>query len=108
MEKTTVTLPKKMPLVMRISEASRHVRNWLQTIDVGFNEERDKLQLTQWELIDGKYHYHYSIINRKELSASAVNNRKGDQTLETYGTTDLQGDSEEVIADVYPDSDLFL
>lgn len=73
MESITINLPKKMSLVRRISEAGSRVRDWLQTFTVAFNDERDKLQLTKWELKNGEYFYHYAVIKGKVLSAGKVN-----------------------------------
>jgi len=72
MQKLVVTLPKKMPLAMRISKASSQIREWLQIVDVAFNNEKDKLQLTKWELKNREYHYHYSIIKEKASSARSL------------------------------------
>ncbi len=76
MEKLTVTLPKKMPLAMRISDASRQIKEWLKTADITLNNERDKLQMTKWEIKNREYHYHYSIIEGNVSSASQVSNRR--------------------------------
>ena len=73
MESITINLPKKMSLVRRISETGNRVRDWLQTFAVAFNDERDKLQLTKWELKNGEYFYHYAVIKGKVLSAGKVN-----------------------------------
>ena len=73
MESITINLPKKMSLVRRISETGSRVRDWLQTFTVAFNDERDKLQLTKWELKNGEYFYHYAVIKGKVLSAGKVN-----------------------------------
>jgi hypothetical protein len=69
----TVTLPRTMPLTIRISEASRKISEWLRSLDRPFNHETDKLQLTRYERSETAFSYHYSIINRKEFSASDVN-----------------------------------
>lgn len=73
METITITLPKKMPIANRIFETGSRLRDWLQDLHVFFNDERDKLQLTKWELKNTEYHYHYFIIRAKTLSAGKVN-----------------------------------
>jgi hypothetical protein len=75
-ESITIPLPRTMPLVTRISETSRRIKEWLQSLASGYNDENDKLQLKKWELDHKEFRYYYSIISRKELSASDVNNRR--------------------------------
>ena len=57
----TIVLPRKMPLSRRISEASRQLKEWFQSPDILFNNERDKLRMTKWELDEREYRYHYLI-----------------------------------------------
>lgn len=73
LQSKTVTLPRTMPLTVRISEASKRISEWLRSLDKPFNYETDKLQLTRFERSDTAYSYHYAIINRKEFSASDIN-----------------------------------
>ena len=108
MGKLVVTLPKKMPLAMRISNASDQIREWFQIIDGAFNHERDKLQLTKWELKNNEYHYLYSIIKWKASSASQVSSRRKGHTLDTSETPDPHCEIEEIGADIYPGPDPFL
>jgi len=82
MESITINLPKRMSLVRRISETGSRVRDWLQTLTVAFNDERDKLQLTKWELKNGEYSYHYAVIKGKVLSAGKVNIKAEESDLE--------------------------
>ncbi len=72
-ESITITLPRKMPLINRISEASRQIAEWLQTLNVPFKTEKYKLLLVKYELNAREFRYHYSIINHQGLSASDVN-----------------------------------
>ncbi len=76
MQKLVVTLPKKMPLAMRISEASRQIKEWLKTADITLNNESNKLQMAKWEIKNREHHYHYSIIEGKVSSASQVSGRR--------------------------------
>ncbi|MCJ7684338.1 MAG: hypothetical protein MUO68_08590 [Desulfobacteraceae bacterium] len=108
MQKLVVTLPKKMPLAMRISKASSQIREWLQIVDVAFNDERDKLQLTKWELKNREYRYHYSIIKEKASSASQVSSRRKGHTLDTSETPDSHCEIEDQITDVHLGPDPFL
>ena len=84
-ESITIPLPRTMPLVTRISETSRRIKEWLQSLAEGFNDEKDKLQLKKWELDHREFRYYYSIISRKELSASDVNNRRDSHISNTLG-----------------------
>jgi hypothetical protein len=75
-ESIIINLSKNMPLGRRISETSKRITEWLQSLGVVLNVEKDKLQLRKWEIDNEEYRYHYSIISRKELSVSAVSSRK--------------------------------
>lgn len=55
LEKTTIALPKTMPLKERISEVGRQIAELLKTAD--------KVFLTKCEANESSYIYHYSIIN---------------------------------------------
>ena len=74
-ESIIITLPKNMSLERRISETSRQITEWLQSFDKPFKDGANKLQLSKCEQNQNEYSYHYSIINRKELSASDVKAR---------------------------------
>jgi len=108
MEKLTVTLPKKIPLAMRISDASRQIKEWLKTADIALNNERDKLQLTKWELKNREYHYHYSIIKGRASSASQVSSRREGRILNASETPASHCEIEDQITDVHLGSDPFL
>ena len=82
-ESIIVTLPEKMPLVKRISEASRQITEWLESFDMPFNCEKDRLHLTKCEHTDGGYSYRYSVVKRKGLSASDVKEGNGAPRRET-------------------------
>ena len=69
----TVALPKDMPLARRISETSKRINEWLNSFDVKFDSEKDKLHLNKMEVKRHEYRYSYSIISRKGLSVGAVN-----------------------------------
>jgi len=76
-----------MPLISRISEASKQINEWLKSLEVAFNNEKDKLQMIKWELNDREYRYHYLIIKGKELSASSVGTQLSGQAR---GTSKIQ------------------
>ena len=78
-ELTTVTVPRSMPLTTRIAEASKQVSLWLETLEEPFDHERNKLLLTRCDRTPEEFLYHYAVINRKELSVSAVNSAKNEQ-----------------------------
>ncbi len=71
-ESITVSLPRRMSLVMRISEASRQITEWLESFDIPFDDEKDRLQLAGCEHGDRGYSYQYRVVKRKGLSASDV------------------------------------
>lgn len=82
-ESITITLPKKMSLVMRITEAARQISEWLLTLDAALHEERGKLHLTKCELKNNEFRYHYSISQRKGASVGKINLKKKDDDPET-------------------------
>jgi hypothetical protein len=69
LETLTITLPKKNSLPKRISEVSNRLREWLKELEIVYNNEKDKIQLSGCVLKKNHYHYHYSIIKREPLSA---------------------------------------
>jgi hypothetical protein len=83
-ESIIVTLPKKMPLERRISEASKQITEWLQSFDKPFNCEKDRLHLTRCKHTDRGYSYRYSLVRRQGLSASDGVEGKGDPLHETF------------------------
>lgn len=68
----TITIQRTMPLIERISEVSKQISEWLETLEKPFNLEKDMLRLTKYERKGGKYLYHYTV--RRAVSASDVNN----------------------------------
>ena len=103
MESITITVPQKMPLAMRISETSGRVREWLQTLVVESNEEENKLQLKKWELQNGEFHYQYSIIRKKKLSAHKVSRQTPDPELEFFDIAATQLQNVGRLTDSSPD-----
>jgi len=57
-EYKTITMPKTMPLVERISGVSEEIMAWLNSLDEPFNISLDVMHLVKCELND-KYSYHY-------------------------------------------------
>ncbi|UCF55872.1 MAG: hypothetical protein JSW15_07080 [Deltaproteobacteria bacterium] len=82
-ESLAIVLPRKMSLTERISEASRQINEWLQSLDVVFNNERDKLQMTKWERNDREYRYHYLVIKGKASSVDKVSTQVSEPEVET-------------------------
>jgi hypothetical protein len=79
LETITVTLPKKTSLTKRISQASEQIREWLKKLDIVYNDEKDKLQLSGCESKNDAYQYHYSIIKREPISAFKAKGRIMDE-----------------------------
>jgi hypothetical protein len=57
-EHKTITLPKNMSLIDRISGVSKEISEWLDSLEEPFNITRDVMQLVKCERND-KYSYHY-------------------------------------------------
>ena len=79
----TVALPRDMPLVRRISETSRKINEWLNSFEVKFDSEKDKLHLNKMEVKRQEYRYSYAIISRKGLSVGAVNSGADSYDIKT-------------------------
>jgi hypothetical protein len=62
----TITVPKTMPLVERISEVNQLVADWLKSLDRPYNVERDEVRLIGCEKNGRDYLYHYEI-HRKDI-----------------------------------------
>ncbi|HDI79268.1 MAG TPA: hypothetical protein ENF54_06490 [Desulfobacteraceae bacterium] len=71
-ESIVINLPKDMPLKERVAEVSRRLNEWLNSFDKPFKDGADKLQLVKCQQSEEEFLYQYSIISRKELSASDV------------------------------------
>jgi len=56
-----ITVPKTMTLVDRISEVSKRVSEWLESLEDPFNFKTDTLELTRFEQHNNKYRYHYIV-----------------------------------------------
>ena len=61
----TITVPKTMPLIERISEVNNLVADWLKSLDRPYNVERDEVRLIGCEKNGRDYLYHYEI-HRKD------------------------------------------
>ena len=59
-EQRTITLPKTMPLVERISSVSKEISGWLESLEEPFNVEVDMMRLIKYER-NSHYSYHYVI-----------------------------------------------
>ena len=79
----TIALPKNMPLARRISETSRQINEWLNSFEVKFDGDKDKLHFNKMEIKNQEYRYSYSIISRKGLSVGAVNSGGDAYDVET-------------------------
>jgi hypothetical protein len=60
-DSSVITIPKTMPLHDRISEVSKQISNWLETLQNPFNAKTDAIKLTGQNQDGDNYCYHYSI-----------------------------------------------
>lgn len=67
-----IAVSKGMPLLMRISEVSKKVSEWLDSFEKLSDAERNSLRLKKADQTSEKYRYHYSISTGAELTASKV------------------------------------
>lgn len=56
-----ITLPRDMPLHLRIAEVKRQITEWIKSLDEPFNFRTDALQLVKCELGEEGYRYAYLI-----------------------------------------------
>ena len=89
-ESITITLPKKMPLAQRISEAASQIKKWLQVLEVAFNSERDKLHLRKSDLRNNEYRYRYAVVRGKASSAGKMNIKKLESDSEIHEVLAVQ------------------
>jgi len=59
-KKTTIILPKKMPLTERISVVSKEISEWLEALEKPLNIRTDILCLAEYKA-NGRFSYHYVI-----------------------------------------------
>ena len=102
MESITISLPKKMPLPVRISETGTRLRDWLQSLGFKFSDERYRLQLTGWDLTDHEFHYHFTIL-KGESSAAVKSGRKAGSDLDYYSGPAADEQLEHTLTDLSPD-----
>jgi hypothetical protein len=70
---------------VRIARAAERLKDWLQSWDVSFNSERDKLQLLKWERSENEYTYHYSLLKGTTASAGKVKAAPPERGLDAAG-----------------------
>ena len=61
LDSSTITLPETMPLSDRISEVSKQISEWLESLESPFDGKTDALQLINYERKGKKFTYQYSI-----------------------------------------------
>lgn len=71
-ESKVITIPASMPLKEQIAEVNRQITKWLETLSEPFESGADLLRLKKCERKDGKYNFHYEIMERKKASASRM------------------------------------
>lgn len=71
-ESKVITISASMPLKDQIAEVNRQITKWLESLNEPFESGADLLRLKKCERKDGKYNFHYEIIERKKASASRI------------------------------------
>lgn len=99
----TIVLPRKMSLTERISQASKQINEWLQSLDVAFSNERDKLQMAKWERNDREYRYHYLIIRSKASTTSKAGGEGTEMEVEGPEISAVAPPTVEAATDLPPD-----
>jgi hypothetical protein len=61
LESTNITLPKSMSITKRISEANKRISEWIMSLEVPFDFEKDDIRLKKCERDNDKFSYHYTI-----------------------------------------------
>lgn len=65
-ESVTITIPKKMPRTKRLSEVSKQISEWLESLEKPYNYKTDALRLKKFEKSDREYIFQYEIHRRVE------------------------------------------
>ena len=65
LESKTITIPKTMPLIERISEVNKQISDWLRSLERHPHIETDELRLSKCERNHKGYIYHYEILPGK-------------------------------------------
>lgn len=60
-ESTNIILPKNMPLIRRISVASKQISKWIKSLETPFDGDKDDIRLTKCERHDEEFSYYYSV-----------------------------------------------
>lgn len=60
-ESTNIILPKNMPLIRRISVASKQISKWIKSLETPFNGEQDDIRLIKCERDDEEFSYYYVV-----------------------------------------------
>jgi hypothetical protein len=62
----TITLPKSIPLLERISKANKQISEWHQSLERQFDLQTDMLRLARYEENGREYGYEYEIVRRRK------------------------------------------
>ena len=67
-EYTTISIPKKLPLAERISNAKKKISKWTESLDKPFDEKADAIQLKKFERNENEFRYQYIIVRGVKAS----------------------------------------
>jgi hypothetical protein len=67
-ESTIISIPKKLPLAERISNAKKKISKWTDSLDKPFDDKTDAVQLTKFERNDEEFLYQYNIVRGAKIS----------------------------------------
>jgi hypothetical protein len=67
-ESTIISIPKKLPLAKRISNAKKKISKWTDSLDKPFDDKTDAVQLTKFERKEKEFLYQYIIVRGAKIS----------------------------------------
>ena len=62
----TITISKKMPRSKRVSEVSKQISEWLESLEKPFNYRTNSLRMEKFEQSNNEYILHYEIHRKVE------------------------------------------
>lgn len=67
-ESTTISIPKRLPLAERISNAKKKIAKWTDSLDKPFDDKADAVQLKKFERNEKEFRYQYIIVRGVKAS----------------------------------------
>jgi len=73
-ESIIISIPKKLPLAERISNAKKKISRWTDSLDKPFDDKTDAVQLKKFEKNEKEFVYQYIIVREVKISRKRCQN----------------------------------